>query len=396
MPTGLFITAFVLLMHDRGLSLGPDRPAPPPRAWSCCSSSSRAAVWPTPSAASGCSLATVISMVATVVLLSLLARVRCWRVASALQGVFRAFDSGPLQAWFIDAALDADPDVDIEQSLANESVVICLSIGAGACSGRRSSSTASSASITSWRRSCWHRPAGRRASLASSLDARAAAAAGWPGRAVDREVPTVMRGAVGIIRASQLLMALVVGELSGASGCSPSRRFPAPWSRWPAASRGRPRCSARRSRGVGDLGDRRRGCARARPPVRRAGRSASASGSPTGSPWRHGPRRGTAGLVSAYLATYWVHSATAPVHYGMVHRGVEASHRATVVSANSLTSQVGGALGGHRPRPLADATSVVDGHVRGGGRAGGGRSALPRRPPRSGHGHLRRAVPLNL
>ena len=27
-------------------------------------------------------------------------------VVSALQGVFRALDSGPLQAWFVDASLD--------------------------------------------------------------------------------------------------------------------------------------------------------------------------------------------------------------------------------------------------------------------------------------------------
>jgi predicted MFS family arabinose efflux permease len=46
------------------------------------------------------------------------------------------------------------------------------------------------------------------------------------------------------------------------------------------------------------------------------------------------------------------------VHYGMVHRAVESSHRATVVSANSLTSQVGGALGGIVLGALADATSI--------------------------------------
>ena len=43
----------------------------------------------------------------------------------------------------------------------------------------------------------------------------------------------------------------------------------------------------------------------------------------------------------------------------MVHRAVEASHRATVVSANSLTSQVGGALSGILLGALADATSIT-------------------------------------
>ena len=67
---------------------------------------------------------------------------------------------------------------------------------------------------------------------------------------------------------------------------------------------------------------------------------------------------GPAGLIVAYLATYFAHGATAPVHYGMVHRAVESSHRATVVSANSLTSQLGGALSGIALGVLADATSL--------------------------------------
>jgi sugar phosphate permease len=59
-----------------------------------------------------------------------------------------------------------------------------------------------------------------------------------------------------------------------------------------------------------------------------------------------------------YLGTYWVHGAMAPIHYGMVHRAVDSSHRATVVSANSLTSQVGAAISGIALGALADATSI--------------------------------------
>ena len=67
---------------------------------------------------------------------------------------------------------------------------------------------------------------------------------------------------------------------------------------------------------------------------------------------------GSAGLIGAYLGTYWVHGATGPVHYGMVHGAVESGHRATVVSANSLASQVGGAVSGIVLGALADATSI--------------------------------------
>ena len=54
---------------------------------------------------------------------------------SALQGVFRALDSGPLEAWFIDASIAADRDVDIERGLSRQNVVICTSIGLGAMLG---------------------------------------------------------------------------------------------------------------------------------------------------------------------------------------------------------------------------------------------------------------------
>jgi len=56
-------------------------------------------------------------------------------IVSALQGVFRALDSGPLEAWFIDASLAADRDVDIEHGLSRQNVVICTSIGLGAMLG---------------------------------------------------------------------------------------------------------------------------------------------------------------------------------------------------------------------------------------------------------------------
>ena len=67
---------------------------------------------------------------------------------------------------------------------------------------------------------------------------------------------------------------------------------------------------------------------------------------------------GIAGLVVAYLANYGAHGATNPVHYGMVHRAVDGAHRATVVSANSLTAQVGGAVSGIALGALADASSL--------------------------------------
>ena len=51
---------------------------------------------------------------------------------------------------------------------------------------------------------------------------------------------------------------------------------------------------------------------------------------------------GPAGLVAGYLGFYVVHGTANAVHYGMVHRLVGPEHRTTIVSANSLTSRMGG------------------------------------------------------
>jgi MFS transporter, DHA1 family, tetracycline resistance protein len=185
---------------------------------------------------------------------------------------------------------------------------------------------------------------------------------GWiAARHAVRAVPTVVREGVSIIRASRLLTALVIGELLWGFGMISFEIFMPPR-------------LAEVSGGVDDAASllgpaitaawvlSALGAAAAPALVRRFG----ASWAGFGLRLAHGATvvamgfaAGPAGLIVAYLGTYWVHGATAPVHYGMVHRGVESSHRATVVSANSLTSQVGGALSGIVLGTLADATSIT-------------------------------------
>ena len=52
--------------------------------------------------------------------------------AFTLQGVFRALDSGPLEAWFVDATHAADPDASIHRGLSGAGVVLGIAIAAGA------------------------------------------------------------------------------------------------------------------------------------------------------------------------------------------------------------------------------------------------------------------------
>jgi MFS family permease len=363
-PTGLFITVFVLLLRDRGLSL----------AEIGLGTAAQGLVMlflelPSGGLADALGrkpvlvLATGFSLVAIGVLL-VADTVLLLAVVSALQGVFRALDSGPLQAWFIDASLVADPDVDIERDLARADVVICSSIGAGALLGglmvRVDGGLGIGPLVTPLVAGMVVQALGLVAIVKLMDEVRPGR--GWAAaRRSIAEVPTVVRDAVRLIRASSLLTALVIGELLWGFGMLAFETLLPP--RLAEVSGGVDEAAA-------TLG-----------PTITAAWVLSALGAAVapwlvrrfGSGWAgfglrlaHGATvvgmglaAGPAGLIVAYLATYWVHGATAPVHYGMVHRAVESSHRATVVSANSLTSQVGGALSGIVLGALADATSIT-------------------------------------
>ncbi|MFB2556397.1 MFS transporter [Herbiconiux liangxiaofengii] len=56
-------------------------------------------------------------------------------VAMMLQGVFRALDSGPLEAWFVDTALAHAPDAPIERGLSRAATALGSAIAGGAVVG---------------------------------------------------------------------------------------------------------------------------------------------------------------------------------------------------------------------------------------------------------------------
>ncbi|GLK18700.1 MFS transporter [Herbiconiux flava] len=60
-----------------------------------------------------------------------------WMFAAALvlQGVFRALDSGPLEAWFVDTAHTADPAAPIEHGLSRAATALGVAIAGGALAG---------------------------------------------------------------------------------------------------------------------------------------------------------------------------------------------------------------------------------------------------------------------
>ncbi len=362
-PTGLFITVFVLLLRDRGLTLTQIGVGTAAQgivmlflelpSGGLADALGRKPVLVLASGFSMMSIA-VLLVADTVVLLA---------VVSSLQGIFRALDSGPLEAWFIDASLAAEPDARIERALAHADVVICSSIGFGALLGGVVAATDGFLGIDALVAPLVLGLAVQAVGLVALLRLMDEVRPGRGWAAARRsivEVPDVVAGAVRVIRASPLLTALVIGELLWGFGMIAFETFlpprlvetsggvdeaarllgPSITAAWVLSALGAasaPWLVRRFGAGVA-------GCAL------RLGHGVTVLGM--------GLAAGPAGLIVAYLCTYWVHGATAPVHYGMVHRAVGSSHRATVVSANSLTAQVGGAVSGIALGALADATSI--------------------------------------
>ncbi len=362
-PTGLFITVFVLLMRDRGLTLAEIGIGTAMQGFVMLflelpSGGLADALGRKPVLL----LATLFSIASSVVLLAA-DTVVLLAVAFGLQGVFRALDSGPLEAWFIDASLVADAEVDIEGGLARQNVVICSSIGLGAMLSGLIAATDGILGLEPLVVPIVLALLVQTIGLVALLTLMHEVQRGQGWAAARRsigEVPSVVRGAVRTIRASSMLTALVIGELLWGFGMIAFETFLPP----------------RMVDVSGSVED----AARLLGPSITAAWMLSALGA-AAAPWlvrrfgsgvagctlrlAHGATvvamalvAGPAGLVVAYLATYWVHGATAPIHYGMVHRAVDSGHRATVVSANSLTSQVGGALSGIALGALADATTL--------------------------------------
>jgi MFS family permease len=365
-PTGLMITVFVLLLQDRGLSLGEIGLGTAAQGLVMLvlelpSGGLADAVGRKPVTV----VATLFSMAALVVLL-VADTVVLLAAMAALQGIFRALDSGPLQSWFIDGLLADDAGADLERSLGRSDAVICGSLGAGALLSALLVGGGGALGLDPLEVPIVVALLVQAVGLLMVLrlvDERRAAS-GWPAvRAAVAQVPAVVRGGIGVVRASSLLTALVVAELLWGMGMVGFETFlpprmaelrhgaddavtilgPVITAAWLLSALG----SALAPRLARRFGSARTGCA-----LRVAhGVTVVAMGLAAG----------PTGLVVAYLATYWVHGATSTVHYSLVHRAVDGAHRATVISANSLTSQVGGAVGGIAIGALADATSIPTG-----------------------------------
>jgi len=284
-------------------------------------------------------------------------------VYAMLQGVYRALDSGPLESWYVDARLAADPSAKLERGLSAGGTVIGLAIAAGALATGGTVAwvevpgiptlvvpvvlalfvhVAGLVAIVLLVREPPH-PAGRRRLLGSL-----------------RDVPKVITDGVRLVRRSRILLALVAVELCwgfgmvtfetlmpvrlseevGGTEAAVAITGPAVAVGWFAAAAGSalvPLLSARV--GVAVTAG-----------VLRIAQGIAVVGM--------GLLAGPAGVLTGYLMSYLVHGAGGPVHMTLLHREASSENRSTVMSINSMMMQPAGSLGLILLSAIASGTSV--------------------------------------
>jgi MFS family permease len=287
-----------------------------------------------------------------------------------LQGVYRALETGPLDAWYVDATLAADPDADIERGMSRGGAVLGLAIAGGALLAGGLVALDPIPAVE---------PLTVPLLLAVMLRAAEVVALGllmtevrpplgWSAlRTSVAAVPLVIRDAVGAVRASGVLLSLVAVELFWGFGMTtfetllPPRLAEVAGSADSAAALLGPASSAAWL--VSAAG------AAAIPWVtRRLGSAATGAG-------LHvfqglavvamGVAAGPVGVIAAYLVTYGIHGAANPVYVSLLHREVTADHRTTVLSVTSMASQSSGALGGIALGWMADSAGLTPAMVAG-------------------------------
>ena len=266
-------------------------------------------------------------------------------LGAALMGAFRALDSGPLEAWYVDAVHRSEPGADVDGGLAQQGIVLGGSLAAGA--------------IVSGGLVAWDPVRGLAALtlpmlgsavlnvvhlvavLALMREPKDVSAVHWRGRAAEsaRRAPRVVRDGLGLLRRNRVLRGLVLVEVFWAVAMVVFEQFQPirlaellggeePAGAWmgPVAAGGWAAFA---------LGSALAGLASRRIGV--AGTAILARGLNGMGAVVMGLVVGPGALVVAYLATYALHGGGNPVHAALLHREASAHNRATLLSMNSMT-----------------------------------------------------------
>lgn len=370
-PVGLFVPVLVLLPLDKGLTLGQVGLTVAVQGMVVL-----ALELPTGGLADAWGrrpillVAGIVAIASTVVFLSA-STVAGFAAAYLLQGVYRALDSGPLEAWYVDA-VHAAPDADqnrrglereVERGLSRAGAVLGIAIAAGALIGGGLVAIGDVGPFEALALPVV-------ASLVLQVLSLVAVLTLMPEmrhiegarRALDavRQAPRTVADGVRLLRASPVLLAIVAVELFWGFGSATYEALlpirlteilddpeqaavivgPAGSAAWLASAVG---------------------AALVPWLIRLVGTTSAAALLRVlhgGFVVLMGLLAGVVGVVVAYLVAYAAHGAGNPPHMSLLHRQVGGELRATAISINSMMAQAAGALGVLTLTAVADQESA--------------------------------------
>jgi MFS family permease len=286
--------------------------------------------------------------------------------AAALQGVFRALDSGPLEAWYVDTVHATEPGADVDGALAAQGVLLGMGLASGALL---------SGGLVLWD------PLPVDSALLLPFLAYTALAVLYLAavatlmkedrphlgltrlrRALDsgRATGATVRAGVLLVRRNRVLRGLVLVEVFWSVGMIVFETFQS--IRLAELVGGEERAgavvgpAAAAAWGIFAVGSAAAGLASKRLGVARTAvlaRVLNGLGAVV-----MGLVAGPVALIVAYLFTYSLHGAAGPMHAALLHREASASNRATVLSLNSMVASGAFALGAPLLGILAGASST--------------------------------------
>jgi MFS family permease len=284
-------------------------------------------------------------------------------VAFALQGVYRALDSGPLDAWYVDTARAADPDAPIGKGMSAHGTVLGVAIAAGSLASggliALDPIPAVNPLVLPVIVALVVQVAGLVSTAVLMTERRSTAGIRGFARSV-AAVPRTVADGVGLLRRSRVLLALVsvelfwgfsmvtfesltpvrLAEVVGGNEAAAAITGPVVAVAW-IASAGGSAVTPLLTRWLGTAPT---------AALMRVLQGATVAGL--------GFFAGVGGIIAAFIACYTVHGTSNAVHMTLLHRQAEDRVRATVVSLNSWVSQPASAVGAIVMTALAQATSV--------------------------------------
>ncbi len=346
-PVGLLIPIVVLYMTDRGLSL-----AGVGLAWAVQGVLVMLLELPTGGLADALGrrpvliLASVVQLASTAVFL-LAQSLAAFIVALGIQGVFRALDSGPLEAWYVDRATATDPDRRLEGDLSAAAVVVYVSVAVASLLaglvGRISDlpfDPLTSIVMLSFLLQIV-------ALLGVLLLVRETRpASGWTSaKAAAADAPNVVRSALRLAWGKRSLRLILGVELFWGAGLVAVELLWQPRTVEILGSADDPFVFGVMGAGAWAAGA--VGAALLGPLLKLTRGS---------TPWAAAILRlvqgatvlgmaavgGLIGLITAFVAFYLVHGTANPAHFALLHRQTTKEHRTTMLSANSLVAQGSG------------------------------------------------------